>query len=353
MSIGEIVLLVLIGQLVGAEGFTQIELYLKHHESVIRKFLPLENGIPSHDTMERVIALIKPNVMAELQRKWLHLQAAGETDKIKKLINIDGKTIRGNRNKHQNPLHIVSAYSDSDGLFLGQLPTEEKSNEITAIPKLIAQLDLKNTIITINAIGTQKKIAATILENKADYCLAVKENHQYLYEDIKDYLCDEQFQEQLKQNNRYFRTIEKARGQVEMREYFVTTDVQWLNERNPGWEGLKAIGMATNTIERDDQVTVENRYFILSLDVSVKEFAKCVRGHWKIESMHWLLDVVFREDATHILHKNAAQNLNILRKLALGVLKAMTFDRSRLSYKNKIFSFGLKPERYLRQLLEM
>jgi predicted transposase YbfD/YdcC len=133
----------------------------------------------------------------------------------------------------------------------------------------------------------------------------------------------------------------------------VTTDVQWLNERNPGWENLKAIGMITNTIRRDDQVIVESRYFILSLDVSVEEFAKCVRGHWKIESMHWLLDVVFREDASHVLNKNAAQNLNILRKLALAVLKGMTFDRPRLSYRNKIFSFGLKPERYLRQLFEM
>jgi predicted transposase YbfD/YdcC len=111
--------------------------------------------------------------------------------------------------------------------------------------------------------------------------------------------------------------------------------------------------MTTNTIERDDQVTVENRYFILSLDVSVEEFAKCVRGHWKIESMHWLLDVVFREDATHVLHKNAAQNLNILRKLALAVLKAMKFEKPRLSYRNKIFSFGLKLEKYLRQLFEM
>jgi predicted transposase YbfD/YdcC len=202
-------------------------------------------------------------------------------------------------------------------------------------------------------MGTQKKIAATILENKADYCLTVKENHQCLYEDLKDYLCGERFQEQLKQNKRYFRTIEKARGQIETREYFVTTDVQWLNERNPGWDGLKAIGMTTNTIEKDEKVVVESRYFILSLDITVEEFAKCVRGHWKIESMHWLLDVVFREDATNVLHKNAAQNLNILRKLALAVLKTMTFDRPRLSYKNKIFSFGLKPERYLRQLFEM
>jgi hypothetical protein len=150
-SIGKIVLLVLIGQLVGAEGFTQIELYLKHHESAIRKFLPLENGLPSHDTMERVIALIKPNVMAELQRKWLHLQATEETEKIKKLINIDGKTIRGNRNKHQSPVHIVSVYSDADGLFLGHLPTKEKSNEITAILELIDQLNLENTIVTICA----------------------------------------------------------------------------------------------------------------------------------------------------------------------------------------------------------
>jgi predicted transposase YbfD/YdcC len=114
-------------------------------------------------------------------------------------------------------------------------------------------------------LGTQKKVAATILKNKADYCLAVKENQKYLYEVLKDYLCDEQFQEQLKQANRYFRTIEKARGQIEKREYFVTTDVQWLNERNLGWENLKAIGMITNTIRRDNQVIVESRYFILSL----------------------------------------------------------------------------------------
>lgn len=352
-SLSDIVLLVLLSLLANVEYWEEIEDFGKHYETDLRRYLSLENGIPSHDTIQRVMGMLSPQVTAELQLKWTQLQKSGETDKLKKLLNIDGKTMRGNRNKHQLPLHIVTAYSHSDGICYGQLPIEEKSNEITAIPRLLKQLSIEDTIVTIDAMGTQTAIASLIIERQADYCLAVKQNQSLLYQDIAEYMRQPEFQKEMKQQKRYHRTIEKARGQLETREYFQCAEIDWLIGRQKEWKQLTTIGMVKTTIEKDHHTSVEERFYITSFDGGVMEFARAVRGHWAIESMHWLLDVVFREDANQTLNKVAAQNLNHLRKFALVLLKEMDFPKKKMSYRRKTFNISMNLPTYLEQLFNM
>ncbi|MBJ6746719.1 ISAs1 family transposase, partial [Streptococcus sp. 121] len=219
----------------------------------------------------------------------------------KRLIAIDGKTIKGNASAKQNPLHIVSAYATDLGVCFGQVATKEKSNEITAIPDLLDHLSIEGCMITIDAIGTQKEIAKKIIKQGGDFCLPVKENQKGLLEDIV--ACFSYDQESVVD---YYETIEKAHGQIETRKYEVVYDTSWFRKDHPDWPHVQCLGKAICIIEKDDKVTRIERYFILSTKVLADELASYVRGHWKIESMHWLLDVVFREDAnktlTQIIH---------------------------------------------------
>ena len=222
---------------------------------------------------------------------------AGLSVKVKRLHAIDGKTQRGNGNKNQKGNHIVSAV-DERGFCLGQKRVEEKTNEITAIPELIDSLNIKGTIITTDAMGTQTAIVKKIRKKRADYVLALKGNQGSLLEEVREYFSDGG----LLKKCAYKKKVEKARGKIEKREYWQTEDISWLSQKKE-WMGLKSIILTRNTITgADGKETVEERYFISSLPTEIEETARAVRGHWMIENYHWHLDVTFREDGNHTLN---------------------------------------------------
>ena len=275
-----------------------------------------------------------------------------EGEALKKIICIDGKTMRSNKRKGGKGTHIVSAWSREDGFCLGQKAVEEKSNEITAIPKLVERIQVKGQIVTIDAMGTQKEIAETIRRKRADYVLAVKRNQGSLYEDLQLYFSDESVLKGIREKKGCICTREKAHSQIEKREYYQTGDIGWLASRRD-WKGIKSIGMEEKTIESETGVRKEYRYYISSLNVEAETFQRAVRGHWSVKSMHWHLDVTFREDANQTLDKQAAQNLNIIRKWSLSLLKMIELLKPGLSMKKKRFVISLRPNRYLEEGLSL
>jgi len=273
--------------------------------------------------------------------------SGNQGQRVKKLLGLDGNTQRGNGTAEQKANHIVSAVDDN-GFCIGQVRVNEKSNEITAIPDLLDELNVKGYIITIDAMGTQTAIAAKIIKKRADYVLALKGNQGTLHEDVKRYFDDPE----LLSKCAYTRTIEKARSSIELREYWQTEDIARLTQKKE-WSGFKSIAMTKNTITRNSKTTTEIRYFISSLPLDVKEIARAIRGHWKIESFHWHLDVTFREDENRTLEKDAAYNLNIIRKMAINVLKFIDMGIKKLSLKNKRYMISMNSWLYLERVLEI
>ncbi|MGT2843841.1 ISAs1 family transposase [Streptococcus hongkongensis] len=343
-----ILFLVFCCQLAGIETWTEMEDFIEMNEASFSNYVDLSAGCPSHDTLERVVSLVNPDCLKELKVQFE--QSLMSLDAVHRLISVDGKTIRGNRSKDQRPIHIVTAYDGGQYLSLGQVAVDEKSNEIIAIPQLLRTIDIRKGIVTIDAMGTQSEIVDTIIKGKADYCLAVKGNQETLYDDVKLYFSDAKLLEKLEQKGHYYQTVEKARGQIEVREYWISPDVKWLCQTHPKWHKLRGIGMTRTTIDRDGQLSQEVRYFIFSFKPDVMTFSHSVRGHWSVESMHWLLDVVYREDHHQTLDKRAAFNLNLIRKMCLYFLKVMVFPKKNLSYRRKQRYISVHLEDYLEQL---
>lgn len=344
----DIIMLVFFATLANADDWVEIEVFGKEHEDFLRNYLELPYGIPSHDTIQRVFAIVPSGFLENFQKKWNELLNSEEGEKVKRLLAIDGKTQRGNGNKNQKGNHIVSAV-DERGFCLGQKRVEEKTNEITAIPELIDSLNIKGTIITTDAMGTQTAIVKKIRKKRADYVLALKGNQGSLLEEVREYFSDGG----LLKKCAYKKKVEKARGKIEKREYWQTEDISWLSQKKE-WMGLKSIILTRNTITgADGKETVEERYFISSLPTEIEETARAVRGHWMIESYHWHLDVTFREDGNHTLEKQAAYNLNIIRKLALNILKISEVGRCPMSMKKKRYAIGTNPEKYLDELMNL
>ena len=346
-KMSDIIALVFFAMLAGADEWTAYEIFGKEHEEFLRGYLELPYGIPSHDTIQRVFAMVSPEFLQGFQVLWNEMLNSDEGEKIKKILAIDGKTQCGNGNKNQKANHIVSAV-DENGFCLGEKRVDEKSNEITAIPDLLDALNVKGHIITTDAMGCQTEIVKKIRKKRADYVLALKGNQPNLHEDVKQYFDDPD----LLSGCAYVNTLEKARGGIEKREYWQTEDISWLPQKKD-WAGMKSIAMTRNTIIKNDLETSETRYFISSLPLDVKEIARAVRGHWMVESYHWHLDVTFREDENHTLEKQAAFNQNILRKLALNVLKIFQTSKKALSIRMKRFTISTNPEKHLESILSL
>lgn len=343
----DIIVIVLFAMLANADDWVEIGIFASYHEEYLRKYIKLENGAPSHDTIQRTMALVSPEIMQQIVAKWQEVLNSEEGGKLRKIIAIDGKTLRGNTQKGSKPSHIVSAWCDEDGFCLGQVAVEEKSNEITAIPELLDKINVKGQIVTIDAMGTQTEIAAKIRQKRAEYVLALKGNQSSLHDDVRDYFEDEKLCEEAKKLGNYKRTCEKAHGQVEVREYYQTEDIKWLSQRAK-WKGLKSIGMERKTITRQDgTVRTENRYFISSLPCDIALFSQAIRKHWSVEVMHWHLDVTFREDANQTIEKFSAQNMNIIRKFCLSILKMVEIFKPKLSMKKKRFVIAQDAEKFL------
>jgi len=346
-KMSDIIALVFFAMLANANEWVEIEIFGQEHEAFLRRYLELPNGIPSHDTIQRVFAMVSPEYLERFQMLWNEMLSSDEGEKIRKILAFDGKTQCGNGNKKQRANHIVSVV-DENGLCLGKKRVDEKTNEITVIPELLDDLNVKGHIVTADAMGTQTEIVKKIHKKQADYVLALKGNQGTLYEDVKLYFDD--FDVLSKCD--YAKTVEKARGGVEKREYWQTDDIAWLEQRK-NWMDLKSIAMTRNTIIKDGVETSETRYFISSLPLDAKEIARAIRGHWMVESHHWHLDVTFREDDNRTLNKQAAYNLNILRKLALSVLKIIHIGNKPLSLKKKRFAIGTNPVKHLEYILSL
>lgn len=316
-SITSIIFITFVSALCGANDWIETEVVGNSIKDWFTKFVPLPHGIPSHDTFGRVFSLINPRAFNEFLIKWMGVLREKFSQDI---ISFDGKTLCGTAEKGVGlkGLHILNAWSKENGICIGQLKVDDKSNEITAIPKLIELLDLKDCIVTTDALNTQKENAEKIQQAGADYVLPVKENHANLYEDIKLF-----FDEAIKLNFKgvdadHFETIDKDHGRIEKRIYHII-DGEDLPDRHL-WIGLKTIGMVIRERTIKGKTTQEIHYYIGSIEIDGQLFEKSVRGHWGVECLHWYLDVVLREDDNRYRDKIGAQNLAVLRKITLGVL---------------------------------
>jgi predicted transposase YbfD/YdcC len=320
----------------GCDGPTEIVDFATQKVAWFRKFIRLENGVPSHDTIGRVVSLIKPDQFQKAFVQWISSLVDERDDEGRpRFVPIDGKTLRGSRGaKHRpNPLHLVSAWASEQGLTLGQVAVDSKSNEITAIPKLLEMLELTGAIVTIDAMGCQKEIAKKIVSGGGDYTLAVKDNQPALRTAVESFFEDRHEQDDFSEYGcRRHQTTGRSRGRLEERYYTIAPVPQSMKSFCRAWKNLTSIGQVLTVTEHDGKQTSDVRYFISSRAPKVKEFASSVRKHWSIESMHWILDVVFHEDQSRVRNGDGPENFGFLRKFVISLLKR---DTSQGSLKGK------------------
>lgn len=335
----DIIIIGLCTVICGGEDFTDMEEFGEEREEFLRKFLELPHGIPDSDTFRRVFEKLDPAEFSRCLNNWI----AVERDK-RAVVAIDGKTICGSGNAKHSAYHVVSAFVAENEITLGEIAVEEKSNEITAVPELLDMIDVENAIVTADAMSCQKKIVSKMIEKKADYVIAVKENQPTLLHDITDWF--DAFLEEAEHTT----THEKGHGRIERREYYLSTDISWMEQREE-WSGLQGIGAVRSTVTEYDETTVFTRFFITSLK-DIREFADAVRKHWAIENkLHWCLDVFFREDASRARKDNSPLNMNVLRKNALSLVTQA--QHGRISKKKMMFKAALNPDILLRILFGM
>ena len=304
----------------GFVGWEDIETFGEAHLEWLQRKGLFPNGLPVHDTIARIVSRVQPEQFQNAFVRWMQATSKRTNGE---LVAIDGKTLRSSydRNSRQSTIHMVSAFAAQNRLVLGQVKTDAKSNEITAIPELLALLDIKGCLVSIDAMGCQKKIASSIIEKKADYVLAVKENQPQLYGDIKLYLDDIIASGKEIGPLCYHETIDADHGRIETRKYWITTDIDWLHGKE-NWRGLKSIGCVERKREIGEDVSFEKSYFIGSIENDAELFAKAVRNHWGIENgLHWTLDMAFREDESRIRKGHAPENFAVLRHIALNLIK--------------------------------
>ncbi len=350
----DIIGLTIMGLLAGANTWVDIELYGKSCLSWLKEFLPLRNGIPSHDTLGRFFSAVDP---ASLERSFFEwVKSLGQLSEGLQ-ISIDGKVIRGSHDKQREkkPIHMVSAWVNGLQLSLAQLKVSDKSNEVDAIQKLLELLDVKQQIVSIDAMGTQKSIATKIVDKGGDYILALKQNHPTLYQEVQS-----TFRHLKGTSPSYVRSYEqwdKAHGRIEHRQCWLldltAPDFDWIDRQDlAAWPELRTLVMVEATTEAAGQRQTTQRYYLSSLPASrgAEVFNKYIRHHWTIENcLHWVLDVHFKEDQSRVRTGHADQNLAILRRLALNILRADSSSKTSLRGRRK--KAGWDPN-YLLELLQ-
>ena len=341
-----IIIIAICGVICGAENWVAIERFARSKEAWFCTFLDLSEGIPSHDTFNRVFSLLDSQAFGRQFMAWANSLSAT----IKTVISLDGKALRATKDEVNGLgcFYLVNAWCSANGLALGQIKVDSKSNEITAIPGLLELLELEGTVVTMDAMGCQKKIAAHIIEKKADYVLSLKGNHGNLHDDIRLYMQSIE-NKTLKKQWDYHRTIDGEHGRIETRECWVSNDLSWLEEAS-NWAGLSSVAMLKSTREICDEVSVEYRYYICSLTQgNAEQCARFIRQHWGVENgLHWCLDVAFNEDRSRSKIGHCAENIGMLNKIALNLLKKET--SAKVGIKTKRLMAGWDHE-YLLKIL--
>lgn len=330
----DIIMITLLAVLANANEWIEIEAFAKSKESWLKNFLELPNGTPSDDTIRIVISNLDSNYVYNLVLNFLINKMDGILQTFnkdcenssKEILSVDGKTSCGSKREEtykqgQKALHTLNIYSSEYGFCMGQVFVDEKSNEIPAMINLLKIINIKGAILTWDALNTQKDTVAEVIRKKGDYVGALKGNQHNFYKDVKDYFDEEIIKDLRKEPKKYKRTVEKQQSAIITREYFLTDDVNWLYNREK-WSGLKAIGMEKKLIKKKNgKVLEEERFFIVSF-MDIENFARAVREHWGVENgLHWHLDFTFKDDKNTTMAKTGAKNLQIIKKIALALLK--------------------------------
>lgn len=338
-SLHAILFIAVSATIAGADGPEDMEKFAERKQNWLKRFVDLSDGVPSHDTMSRVLGLIKPKQFQEAFLSWIsELSSLQDQEDQPIFVPIDGKTMRGSYTcaDKSDMLHIVSAWASQQGITLGQVAVDSKSNEITAIPQLLRMLELQGTIVSIDAMGCQREIAKEIVTGGGDYVLQVKGNQPTLQEAIEESFTeadDVDNANSTKNKARQRTTKEKSRGRQETRHYTILPLPDSMSAFGKNWSKLTSIGRVVREVERDGKQTSETSYYITSLEAKVGLFSESARSHWGIEnSLHWVMDVVFGEDHSRIRQGHAAENMSFLRRFVTTLLKQ---DTSKSSLKQK------------------
>lgn len=346
-KLSDILVITILAVICGADCIVDIELFAKCQIDNLKGFLELPNGIPSHDTIGRVLSLLDPQQFQACFLSWINeLVTVSEGE----IIAIDGKTTRGsqNRKKGGRALHLISAWSNKNRMVLGQRKVGEKTNEITAIPELIAMLDLKGSVVTIDAMGCQKSIAEAIKNKGADYLLAVKGNQGDLHGSLIKTFSKAKELNYEAMVYAHSKTVEKDHGRIEIRHY-VVLPLMYLYEFKLPWQGLQSLIKVESTREVNGEKSYEERYYISSLAYNDPKISLGIRSHWSIENqLHWSLDVGFHEDLCRAREGNIAENLAVVRHIALNLLKKESSKKVGIAAKRKLCGWDIK---YLAQVL--
>ena len=354
----DILVIVMLAILTGHNDFEEMVIFAEARIEILRKYIKLENGIPHKDTLKRVIAIIDPIQLNLVFYSWLANIVNKKNhvflDEINKIVAFDGKTICGSDNIYNKALHILTAFDTENELALGQLPVDEKTNEIKVMPELVNLLDLKDTIVVADALNCQYEIANAIIGKEGNYVLALKSNKGTLYDDVKKYFDEKSIEQIIAKNELYRKQEEKAHSYIETREYFLISDVEYLKKYSgKNYQKLRSIGMVrkTNYNLNTGEVTTEIRYYINSI-YDIDLFSKAVRKEWSIENnLHWHLDYTLKEDYSTIIDKKVAYNLNIIRKTVLSMLKILEVGK-KYSLKNKNHYINDNFDKFLPKIIE-
>lgn len=346
----DVILITLFAVLAKCNEWTEIELFARKKEKWLKKFLELPNGIPSHDTIQRVISILNPKSLYADTINYLINKIDLITNKNERdILSMDGKITNGSSrseeaSEKQRPVNTMSVYSTNYGISLIHDYINEKTNEIPMGPELLKQLNLKGCIVTADALNTQRKTIDCIIDGKADYVMPIKENQQLTLDEIRDYYNDKHILNEIKEKN-YIKKTEKEHNALVTREYYMSDEIGWMNTKEK-WNGLKSIGLARNIIEKNNKKTIEDRYYIISFSNDIDLFSKCVRNEWGVENnLHASLDIIFKEDKNRTMEKNGAKNIGIIRRISLAILKfVQTYYKISLNLIRTNLSFDFENE---------